>query len=141
MPPPVVLTRSTAARPASPPAPFRCMWISVRPGEARLRLRGELDVASAPQLECALRNALWLAPLVVVDLRAVTFMGAAGVRVLVNASIRARHAGRRVVVRRGPPDVDRVFALSETSHHVEVTDRPQRAARALRPHPHLHLAS
>ncbi len=138
MPRPLALTRSIAAHPAAAPSPFRYTLTRVPPAEARLRPRGELDVASAPQLECALHNALWLARLVVVDLRAVTFMGAAGVRVLVNASIRARHDGRCVVIRRGPPEVDRLFALSETSHHVEVTDRPPRPPR---PHAHLHLAS
>jgi hypothetical protein len=40
------------------------------------------------------------------------------VHTIVDASIRARQVGHRVLLLRGPPGVDRVFTLTGTSEHV-----------------------
>jgi anti-anti-sigma regulatory factor len=44
------------------------------------------------------------------------------VHAIVNASARARQRGRRLVVLRGPPDVDRVFSLTGSAGDVESGD-------------------
>jgi len=72
---------------------------------------GELDVATAPELEAALDGADAWASVVVVDLRQLEFMASAGLRVLLDVGKRVRDAGGRLVILRGPPAVDRLFAL------------------------------
>ena len=49
-------------------------------------------------------------------------MDSSGVKAIVDASIRARRDGRRLLLLRGPPNVDRVFALTGTSDKVEIGD-------------------
>ena len=52
-------------------------------------------------------------------MRELAFMDSSGVHAIVNASARARQRGRRLVVLRGPPDVDRVFSLTGNAADVE----------------------
>lgn len=92
---------------------LECASIDDDPDSACLHVAGELDIATAPQLDLALHEAVDRAQLVVLDLRDLDFIDVAGVRVVVSARARARLAGRRVVVLRGSPTVDRVFGLSE----------------------------
>jgi anti-anti-sigma factor len=61
-------------------------------GATRLVLRGELDLATAPQLEHALAAA---GDGVLLDLRGLTFMDSTGVRVLLEAA--ERGGGLRIV--------------------------------------------
>ena len=89
---------------------------------AWVNLTGELDIATTPQLVRTLRKAQLRAHLVVLDLRKLTFMDCTGVHAIVNASIRARRVGRRLVLMRGPPNVDRLFRLTGTSDQVEIGD-------------------
>ena len=49
-------------------------------------------------------------------------MDSAGVHAIVDASTRARQAGRQLVFLRGPAHVDRLFALTGTSDAVDVGD-------------------
>jgi anti-anti-sigma factor len=56
----------------------------------------------------------------VLDLRELAFMDSSGVRAIVNASIRAREVGRQLVVLPGPPNVDRMFALTGSADDVEI---------------------
>ncbi|MGZ8633380.1 MAG: STAS domain-containing protein [Solirubrobacteraceae bacterium] len=85
-------------------------------------MAGEVDIATIAQLEHALREPRSQAPLVVVDLRDLTFMDSWGVHAIVDASIRARQAGHRLVLLRGPRDVDRLLALTGSSGDVENGD-------------------
>jgi anti-anti-sigma factor len=78
---------------------------------------GELDVETTPQLEQTLREPR--AQLVVLDLRELAFMDSCGVHAIVNASVHARQIGHRLVLLRGPPDVDRIFGLTGSSADVE----------------------
>jgi anti-anti-sigma factor len=66
-----------------------------------------------------LRGAELRARLVVLDLREVTFMDSCGVHLIVSASIRARRAGRRLVLVRGRSQVARILALTGASEDVE----------------------
>lgn len=83
---------------------------------------GELDLATAPRLEQTLRSAQLRTLRVVLDLRELTFMDCCGVHVIVNAGIRARQAGGRLIVVRGPSHVDRVFVLTGTAAALEIVD-------------------
>ena len=87
-----------------------------------MHLAGELDVDTTPQLEQTLRDPDSQARLVVLDMRDLAFMDSSGVHAIVNASARARRLGRRLVILRGPPDVDRVFALTGNTADVEDGD-------------------
>ena len=53
------------------------------------------------------------------DLRELAFMDCAGMRVIVDAAERARRDGRRLIVLRGPAQVDRVFTLTGTADVLE----------------------
>ncbi len=87
-----------------------------------MRVTGELDIATAPQLAEMLGRAEQRCQRVVLDLRQVTFMDSAGVHVILNASLRANAAGRRLVLVRGPAHVDRVLDLTIASDNLEIVD-------------------
>jgi anti-sigma B factor antagonist len=89
---------------------------------AWLRVTGELDIATAPQLAEMLRQAEECYRRVVLDLRELTFMDSAGVHVIFDATLRATAAGRRLVLVRGPSQVDRVCELTRVSASVEVVE-------------------
>lgn len=83
------------------------------PDAATVRVAGELDIATAPQLGMALAGALSHEHVVVLDLRDVIFIDIFGVHAVVDAGVRAREGGRRLEVLRGRAAVDRIFALAE----------------------------
>jgi anti-anti-sigma factor len=70
---------------------------------AWVRVAGRLDLASVPQLVRTLRHTQLNARLVVLDLRELQLMDSSGVHVIVNASIRARRLGGRLVLLRVGP--------------------------------------
>ena len=96
-------------------------WKDCGSDVAWVEVVGELDLITAPALEQALRDADLRAPLVVLDLRELTFTDSSGVRVIISASARADRAGRWLVVVRGPAQVDRMFTLI-TSDVPEIVD-------------------
>ena len=92
---------------------------------ASLVLRGELDISSAPVLEEALsRLEAGGPPLLVIDLRGLEFMDSTGLRTLVSADQRARDAGRRLAIVRGPEAVDRIFNVTRLDERLELVDDP-----------------
>jgi anti-sigma B factor antagonist len=104
------------------PPDFSCSWRSGDPKAAWVHVAGELDVATAPDFERVMREAERQAGLVVVDLRELAFIDSCGLHAIVNASIRARRLGRRLVVLRGPPTVHRMFTLNAFTHDLEIGD-------------------
>lgn len=75
-----------------------------------IRAVGELDLASAPQLRCALVEAQVQPPgCVILDLRELTFSDAAGLRVIDEASRRLR---QQLIVFGSPPPVRRLFEVT-----------------------------
>src|SRR3954464_8240055 len=79
----------------------------------RLSLAGELDLYSATALDDAVVAAegeKW--PTICLDLRRLAFLDSAGLRVIMRTQARAAQDGRRLVLRRGPEAVDRVFRLT-----------------------------
>jgi anti-sigma B factor antagonist len=110
-------------RPADAPPPgFVCSWTDGAPEACWVHVAGGLDAAVASKLERTLSEFWQRARLVVLDLRELSFIDGAGVRAVVNASARARRAGRRLVLLRGPPDVDRMFAVAGNSDQLEIGD-------------------
>jgi anti-anti-sigma factor len=104
---------ATVRRAGAPAPAFQCSWSDRGLDTAWVHLAGELDIATTPQLRralCALR-----ARLVVLDLRELAFMDSSGVHAIVDASIRARQLGDRLLLLSGPPGVDRVFTLTASA--------------------------
>jgi anti-anti-sigma factor len=101
---------------------FECSWRDGGLNAAWVHLAGELDVDTTPLLERMLRDPHSQARLVVLDMRDLNFMDSSGVHAIVNAGAHVRRLGRRLVILRGPPDVDRVFALTGNTRYVEDGD-------------------
>jgi anti-sigma B factor antagonist len=92
--------------------PFRCDVEADR-GMVRVVPHGELDVATAPEVDRHLRE---LAESgfdnVVLDLRALEFMDSTGLRLIMRADAVARADGATFTLIPGPPGVMRVFEVS-----------------------------
>lgn len=97
---------------------------TVTPGAVRVTLAGELDVATVPVAEDELRQAQADALEVFLDLRGLTFIGAAGFHMVAAASVRARHGGGRLVVDPGSSCVRRLFDLTHAGRSLELADGP-----------------
>jgi len=94
--------------------PFRC---SIRPHRDELWLapEGELDLESADVISALLGEYLDADfPRLVLDLRAVTFMDSAGLRVLLETRRDARARGVEIFLSPGPPGVQRIFDVTGT---------------------------
>ena len=99
-----------------------------------VHVAGEVDLATTPQLERALEVALSQSLAVVLDLQDVTFLDSGGTRAIVTASVGARTRGRRLVLLRGRPNVDRLFTLTHLRDQVEFFEPGSAApAKQMRP--------
>ena len=116
-----MLVFSTAERGADASA-FICTRRGPGRDAAWVRVEGELDIATAPRLERTLRRAERRARLVVLDLRELTFIDCSGVYRIADAAIRARRACRRLILVRGPSQVDRLLVLTGVSDFIEIRD-------------------
>ncbi len=95
------------------------------PGQTRVVLTGELDIASTQQFERELTAAEAQAQdALVVDLRRVEFVDSTGLRALISADERARAAGRRLIVVRGPGAVERLLTITQLDQRLELVDDP-----------------
>jgi anti-sigma B factor antagonist len=111
---------SIAGRADAPPSSFVCCWANSGLDAAWAHLAGELDIATASQLEQTLDQSQLAARVVVLDLRKLEFIDSSGVHAIVKANSRARQSGRRLVLMRGSPSVDRIFALAGCSDELEI---------------------
>jgi anti-anti-sigma factor len=94
-------------------------------GGPRLIAAGELDLASAEELDSHLKQLESSEPdVLVLDLRELEFMDSTGLRTVIAADARARERGARLVVVRAPEEVDRVFRLTRMDQHLELVDEP-----------------
>ena len=92
-------------------------------GQTRMALVGELDIASAPRFEEGLVEVERDTPgVLVLDLRRVDFIDSTGLRAVIAADERARSAGRRFVIIRGPAAVERVFSVTQLDQRLEIVD-------------------
>jgi anti-anti-sigma factor len=85
---------------------------------------GQLDAAGVPLLDAELRHATATAPIVILDLRAVTLVDLAGALLIVRADLWLRSAGGRLVVVRGRPEVEQFFAATELDGLIDFVDEP-----------------
>jgi anti-anti-sigma factor len=122
MPETLVLSDSIAGRADARSPAFVCSWTDGGLDAAWVHVDGALDFATLPELVRTLRLPQLQARLVVLDLRELRFISSSGVHAIVNASIRARQAGRRLVLLRGPANVDRMFTVTGSSDVVEIGD-------------------
>jgi anti-sigma B factor antagonist len=85
-------------------------------GECVLTVRGDVDLASAPDFETTLRTALDSSPSsVTIDLAALTFIDSSGLRVLVSASKDAQSRGATLGLRNVPRHAQRVLDITGLS--------------------------
>jgi anti-anti-sigma factor len=89
---------------------------------AWLRVQGDLNDDSAPELTRELRRAQMAARLIVLDLRQLASIDAASVGVIARAGVRARRGNRRLILVRAPERIDRVFALIAAGDRPEIVD-------------------
>lgn len=118
---------SSTTYPSGEEPRFGCTVVRDGRAQTSVRLTGELDLASAPQLRRCLDELLTDADAkLVIDLRQVSFMDSAGLAVLAAARSTAAEAGRSLKLVRGQAQVERLFAISGLDRHFEFT-RPERA--------------
>ena len=92
----------------------------------RIALRGELDLEHAYTFDEELRRVEDRDPdCLCIDLRELTFLDSCGLARLVAARRRAMRAGRRLVLVRGTPAVQRVFALTAIDEAFEIVNAPE----------------
>lgn len=91
------------------------------PGVTVVTVTGELDIASAPQLESAL-SVLTGRPLVVVDLSTLEFVDSTGLSVLVRAHQRATEQGHRFGLVRGPGQVQKLLTMTGLESQMLIVD-------------------
>src|ERR671933_2920158 len=101
-----------------------------REGRAHVTLRGELDLATAPELEGLVNERLDSGQEVVVDLRGLEFMDSSGIPVLVAAHARAARTGARLVVVRPAHGtaVAKIVEVSGLDGELNIVDDPAQAA-------------
>jgi stage II sporulation protein AA (anti-sigma F factor antagonist) len=81
-------------------------------GERVIRLRGELDIESAPDLERVLLRSRPAGQRVVVDLTELKFMDSTGLRVLLRARAAAEEGRWEINLRNVPPTIRRLFDMT-----------------------------
>jgi anti-sigma B factor antagonist len=105
------------------PKPFRCDLEDAGGGTARVRPAGELDVATAPELEARLRDARSNGfRRVVVDLRGLDFMDSTGLTLLTRWTLEASRDGFEFAVIPGHERIRRLFELTGLNAHFTFLD-------------------
>src|SRR5919112_719592 len=91
--------------------------------------RGELDMASAPELEQAIMPRLQQGAWLVLDLRTLDFIDSSGLRVVVGAHRTAEEHGGRFTCVRGPSGstVHRIVEIAGIDGVIEMIDDPSNA--------------
>jgi anti-sigma B factor antagonist len=87
-----------------------------------IHLRGELDLGCSAQLKQTLREAVATERLIVVDLSELAFMDSTGLHAIIDADNRARLRGSKLVLIRGPAQIDRLFKLVGISNRLEIVE-------------------
>ena len=98
--------------------------IEQRGGRVVIRLIGEFDIAGIRDFQRAVSAAEEGAEIVCIDLRGLSFMGASGLRCLLDVQARSRRDGFSLVVVKGPPLVQRVFEMTGVDQRLVMLDDP-----------------
>jgi anti-sigma B factor antagonist len=94
-----------------------------RPGLAVVSLTGELDIAEVGEVEVVLAAVEGKRPpVLVLDLRGLEFIDSSGLRLVLEADMRARREARRLLVVPGPDAVHRVFLIALLDKRLEFVD-------------------
>jgi anti-anti-sigma factor len=93
---------------------------------AVVAVRGELDLASGPELEAELdRISAPETQLLVVDLRGLDFMDSTGLSILVRAHQRLAAEGCEMGLVRGSQQVQRLLDLTGVAERLRLVDAPE----------------
>jgi anti-sigma B factor antagonist len=96
-----------------------------------VRMRGDLDISTAPRLEEELRRVEAKgASTIVLNLQDLSFMDSTGLRLLITADARAREHSRRLVLVRGSKMIQRVLRITRLDERLEIVDDPDAVAPA-----------
>ena len=100
--------------------------VEERDGRVEVTPRGELDMASAPELEQAIMPRLEGGTWVLLDLRSLDFIDSSGLRVVVGAHRAAEDRGGRFTCVRGAPGttVHRIVEIAGIDGVIEMVDDP-----------------
>ena len=95
-------------------------------GRVEIAIEGELDLATAPQLQAEFQRVDELegVELVIVDLRNLAFLDSTGLEAIVKLEARSRAKGTELVVVRGPRAVERLFAVMQLDQKLRIVDDP-----------------
>ena len=113
---------------ARPPR-FVCMR-TLHAGASRVVVDGELDVATAPQLDRVLRKAEADTSLVLLDLHGLEFLAGCGVKLLLEADARIRRSGGRLSILDAPPALGRILALTGAGSALDIERDPSAGERS-----------
>lgn len=91
-------------------------------GTVTVVMRGELDIAHVDSVERQLTNLEQGKEELVLDLRQLKFLDSMGLRLILRADARAREAGRKMKIVKGPEQVQRVFRLTRMDERLEIVD-------------------
>ncbi len=91
---------------------------------ARVTVTGELDIATASELERTLRRSAVDPALVLLDLRELDFIDSYAVHVILSADRLIRSAGGMLVIVRSPAHFDRLLELIGIDCRLELIDQP-----------------
>ncbi len=93
-----------------------------------VRMRGDLDISTAPRLEEELRRLEAQSPrTIVLHLENLAFMDSTGLRLLITTDARAREESRRFVLVRGNKMIQRVLRITRLDERLEIVDDPAAA--------------
>lgn len=95
------------------------------PDRVVLRLRGELDLASAPLLQSEIeRPEVAEAKLVVLDLDELMFIDSTGLRILLAAHELSRERSQTLALTRGSQQVRRLMSITRAGAHLRIIESP-----------------
>jgi anti-sigma B factor antagonist len=97
-----------------------------RDGAAIVSARGEIDLATAPELQRHLESVMDRSH-VVIDLLEIGFIDSTGLRVLILTDEAVRENGGRVTLVAGPGPVRKLFDITGVDHHMTITESVEAA--------------
>jgi anti-sigma B factor antagonist len=102
--------------------PFRCD-VEAEHGHVRVTPYGELDLATAPDVELRLRELRESGfDRIVFDLRELAFMDSTGLRLVMREHMASQADGREFALIRGAPAVQRIFEVACVTDQLAFVD-------------------
>ena len=91
-----------------------------------IAVHGELDLATAPQLDAEFERVGGLdgVELVIADLRNLAFLDSTGLEAIIKFEARLSETGGEFVVVRGPRVVERLFEVMQLDQQLRIIDDP-----------------